>query len=65
MDLQVIGVDRVMCEIMRRIDPDNDRKIYVSFDIDGLDPCYAPSTGVPGIILKIYMIIRGVLKYHR
>ena len=22
-----------------------DKPVYISFDIDGLDPCYAPGTG--------------------
>ena len=26
-----------------------DSPVYVSFDIDGLDPCYAPGTGTPEI----------------
>ena len=25
------------------------RPIYISFDIDGLDPAYAPGTGIPEI----------------
>ena len=39
-----IGVDRVIDEARRVV---GDGPVYVSFDVDGLDPVYAPGTGTP------------------
>lgn len=40
-----------------------DRPVYITFDIDGIDPCFAPGTGVPEIagltIIQALEIIRG------
>jgi len=40
-----------------------DRPVYISFDIDSLDPCYAPGTGTPEIAglttIQALEIIRG------
>ena len=33
---------------LRSINPDSQRPLHVSFDIDALDPLEAPSTGTPG-----------------
>jgi guanidinopropionase len=41
-----IGVDRVIEEARRVV---GDGPTYVSFDVDGLDPVYAPGTGTPEI----------------
>jgi len=38
------GIDWAIAEINRKLP---DKKIYVSLDIDGLDPAYAPGTGTP------------------
>lgn len=50
----------LMQQIRERI---GDRKTYISFDIDGLDPAYAPGTGTPEIggltIIQGLEIIRG------
>ena len=32
---------------MSKIDPNGTRPLFVSFDIDGIDPRWAPSTGTP------------------
>lgn len=34
---------------LRKIDPDNNKSLHVSFDIDSLDPLEAPSTGTAGL----------------
>ena len=34
---------------IRAINPNNDRPLHVSFDIDALDPAESPATGTPGI----------------
>ena len=41
-----IGVDKVIEETRRVI---GDGPTYVSFDVDGLDPVYAPGTGTPEV----------------
>jgi guanidinopropionase len=41
-----LGVDRVVAEARRVI---GDDPAYLSFDVDGLDPVYAPGTGTPEI----------------
>ena len=42
--LHAHGVDACIAEIRERV---GDRKCYVSFDIDFLDPAFAPGTGTP------------------
>jgi guanidinopropionase len=41
-----LGVENVIAE-MRRVTGDN--PTYVSFDIDSLDPAFAPGTGTPEV----------------
>jgi guanidinopropionase len=41
-----LGVDAVIAEARRVV---GDRPAYVSFDVDGLDPVFAPGTGTPEI----------------
>ncbi len=41
-----LGVDRVIAEARRVV---GDGPTYISFDVDGLDPVYAPGTGTPEI----------------
>ena len=41
-----LGVDEVIAEARRVV---GDGPTYVSFDVDGLDPVYAPGTGTPEI----------------
>ena len=36
-----------------------DGPVYISFDIDGLDPAYAPGTGTPEIAGLTPMQVRG------
>ena len=45
-ELYDIGVDAVIAEARRVV---GDGPTYVSFDVDGLDPAYAPGTGTPEI----------------
>lgn len=42
--VQEHGVERVIAEIRRIV---GDRPVYMTFDIDCLDPSYAPGTGTP------------------
>jgi guanidinopropionase len=56
-----IGVERVI-QLAR--DVVGDRPTYVSFDVDGLDPVYAPGTGTPEIggisTLDAQRLLRGL-----
>ncbi|MEM9490071.1 MAG: agmatinase, partial [Myxococcota bacterium] len=38
------GIDVIMAEIRQRI---GTRPVYITFDIDGVDPAFAPGTGTP------------------
>ena len=41
-----LGVERIIEEARRVV---GDGPTYISFDVDGLDPVYAPGTGTPEI----------------
>ena len=41
-----LGIDAVIAEARRVA---GDGPTYVSFDVDGLDPVYAPGTGTPEV----------------
>jgi len=49
-DVDMLGIREVTKRAIRSINPNNDRPLHVSFDIDALDPTEAPATGtrVPG-----------------
>ena len=55
-----LGVDETLLEAKRIV---GDRPVYISFDIDSLDPAFAPGTGTPEIggltSLEAQMLIRG------
>ena len=55
------GVDEVVRRIRARV---GDRPVYLSIDIDVLDPAYAPGTGTPEIAgmssRELVMILRGL-----
>ena len=56
-----IGVDAVVAEARRIV---GDAPTYISFDVDGLDPVYAPGTGTPEIggitTLEALNLLRGL-----
>jgi len=56
-----LGLDEVIAEARRVV---GDGPTYVSFDVDGLDPVYAPGTGTPEIggfsTFEAQQIIRGL-----
>jgi guanidinopropionase len=56
-----LGVDRVIEEARKVV---GDGSTYVSFDVDGLDPVYAPGTGTPEIggitTLEAQRLLRGL-----
>ena len=60
-ELYEIGVKGVIAEARRVC---GDGPTYISFDVDGLDPVYAPGTGTPEVggfsTLEAQMMIRGL-----
>eukprot|EP01121_Diplochlamys_sp_Union-15-3_P003890 TRINITY_DN13837_c0_g1_i1.p1 TRINITY_DN13837_c0_g1~~TRINITY_DN13837_c0_g1_i1.p1 ORF type:complete len:313 (-),score=44.09 TRINITY_DN13837_c0_g1_i1:54-992(-) len=44
-EVKAIGIDKAINDVLNHINPSKNRPIHLSFDIDGLDPLYAPSTG--------------------
>ncbi len=45
-DVREAGIERTIDRIQERV---GDAKVYVSFDVDFLDPVYAPGTGTPEV----------------
>ena len=60
-----IGVDKTLKEARKVV---GDGPIYISFDIDSLDPAFAPGTGTPEIggltSLEAQLLIRGCNKLN-
>ena len=60
-----LGVDAVIAEARRVV---GDGPTYVSFDVDGLDPVYAPGTGTPEIggfsTFDAQRMLRGLQGLH-
>ena len=56
-----MGVEQVITEARRVV---GDSLVYVSFDIDSLDPAYAPGTGTPEVggltTLEAQTLLRGL-----
>ena len=56
-----MGLDAVIAEARRVI---GDGPTYFTFDIDGIDPAYAPGTGTPEIggftALEAQLLVRGM-----
>jgi arginase len=50
-DIERYGIIEVTNMALRRIDPNNNLPLHVSFDIDSLDALEAPSTGTPGKVM--------------
>jgi len=44
-DIATKGMTECIKEVLAKLDPEQNRPIHVSFDIDGVDPKFAPSTG--------------------
>ena len=60
-EFAALGVERVIEEARRVV---GDGPTYLSFDVDGLDPVYAPGTGTPEIggitTLEAQQLLRGL-----
>lgn len=44
-DIEKMGIEKVIHKALAILNPHNDKKIHLSFDIDALDPIHAKSTG--------------------
>jgi len=59
-EVDKFGIDYCLEKCLDKINPDGGRSTHVSFDIDALDPDFAPSTGTPvqgGLTLRDAMYI--------
>src|ERR1700734_1930465 len=60
-DFAAMGVEEVIAEARRVV---GDGPTYISFDVDGLDPVYAPGTGTPEVggltTLEAQRLLRGL-----
>lgn len=60
-----LGVDAVIAEARRIV---GDEPTYISFDIDGLDPVYAPGTGTPEVggitTIEAQALLRGLRRLN-
>jgi agmatinase len=56
-----LGMDGVIAEVQRRV---GDRPLYLTFDIDAVDPAFAPGTGTPEVggftSVQILQLVRGL-----
>ncbi len=56
-----LSVDEIMARIKARV---GENKVYITFDIDCLDPAYAPGTGTPVVggltTNKILQVLQGL-----
>ncbi|KAK9764470.1 Arginase, catabolizes arginine to ornithine and urea [Basidiobolus ranarum] len=46
-DVDRYGIGKVVEDALKHVNPNLDRPIHLSFDVDALDPTVAPSTGTP------------------
>lgn len=46
-DVAEFGMKAVIRQVINEIDPEGQYPLYVSFDVDSVDPTVAPATGVP------------------
>ena len=60
-EFSALGVDRIIQEAREVV---GEGKTYISFDVDGLDPVYAPGTGTPEVggitTLEAQQLLRGL-----
>ena len=58
-DIDKHGIGKVVEMALDAVNPNRDRPIHLSFDVDALDPSVAPSTGTP-VRSKLEVVIRRV-----
>nr|XP_022918125.1 arginase-1-like isoform X1 [Onthophagus taurus] len=62
--IQNMGIQSVIDNVLKKIDPDNNRSLHLSFDIDAIDPQFAGSTGTPvpgGLLVREGISIANAL----
>lgn len=52
-DIDRLGIGKVMEETLDYL---KNKQIHLSFDIDAIDPFYAPHTGIHTLYISIYYI---------
>lgn len=60
-----LGIDHCIKSALKHVDPDNNKKIHFSVDVDGLDPTLFPGTGTAvefGLTFEHYSVIVQHLK---
>lgn len=60
-----LGIHQCMVSVINALNPTLDKPFHLSFDIDGLDPTHAPSTGTPvpgGLTLREGVYIAEALQ---
>jgi agmatinase len=65
--VRTTGVEKILDDVMHHL-AESCRSVYVSVDIDCLDPCHAPGTGTPsagGLLLdEVCRLMRGLRPLH-
>ena len=46
-EVKSLGIENVMDSVLGYLDPDHQSNFHLSFDVDGIDPKWFPSTGTP------------------
>jgi arginase len=55
------GIGKVVDMALDHVNPNRDRPIHLSFDVDALDPSVAPSTGTP---VREMQTLRHLFSFH-
>jgi arginase len=55
-DVDKYGIGKVVNMALDHVNPERDRPIHLSFDVDALDPSVAPATGTPVSEIQIVRI---------
>lgn len=64
-DIDRLGIREITRLALQAINPNQDRPLHVSFDVDSIDPIYAPSTGTPvsgGLTVQEAKIIGEIVR---
>lgn len=67
-DVDKYGIGKVVDMALDHVNPDRDRPIHLSFDVDALDPSVAPATGTPvsemPIVWIYFLLIFALLRFE-
>mmetsp|Transcript_5179 Transcript_5179/g.5147 ORF Transcript_5179/g.5147 Transcript_5179/m.5147 type:complete len:156 (-) Transcript_5179:46-513(-) len=59
------GIQQVIKDSLAYIDPENNRNIHLSLDVDGFDPTFVPGTGTlapNGLFIEDYSVVIDEIK---